>query len=92
MVEMVGMHGFDESQIIRDLGKVRQAVGEFRPGLAMSGKGEAGAKDSGIRLNEGIALALDYGGRNRFSFDLRKLWLVVKEFELAVRTCSKVSE
>ena len=83
MVEVVGMHGFDDGQVVRNLGEKGEPIGKLGPGLSVLGEGKAWAEDRGIRLDESIALALDHRGRDGLALDFLELGLVVEELELA---------
>ena len=83
MIKVVGMHRFDEGQVIRDLAQIGQPVREFSPGISVLGKGKARTENGGVRLDEGVALTLDHGGRNGFTLHFLELGFVVEELELA---------
>ena len=83
MVEMVGVDGFDDGDVIHHFGEVGQLVGEFGTGLSVFGERKPWTENGGIGLNEGVTLTFDDGGRNGFAFEFLELGLVIEEFELA---------
>ena len=80
---MVGTDGFDDGDVVHHFGEVGQLVGKFGTGLTMLGERKPWTENGGIRLNEGVTLTFDDGGRNGFAFEFLELGLVVEEFELA---------
>ena len=71
--------------MVHNFGQVRQHLRYLRAALTMLGKFEAWGQHGGIRLNEGVALSLDYRGRKWFTLELDKFRFVVEQFELAWR-------
>jgi len=83
VIELVGVNRSDEGDVVDDLREVREHLGKFRAGLAVSGELEARAEHGGIGSDEGVALAADDGRREWFAFESGELGFVVEEFELA---------
>ena len=82
VVELIGVHGADDGDVVGDGGEVREEVGHFLPALAVPGEFVGGSQELGGADDEGKALSLDQLGGNRLAVVLRELWLVVEEVRL----------
>ena len=85
MVELRRAAGLHHRDVVDDRGQMRKHLGELGARLAMAGELIARTEHGGVGADERIALAVDDGGRERLAFELRKLGLVVEEFELRRR-------
>jgi len=50
MIEGLGVHGFDDGDVIRDLGEMREEFRKFCAGLAVPGKLKLWAEQGGLGL------------------------------------------
>jgi hypothetical protein len=85
VVELIGVDGLDEAELIHDLCQVRHHFRNLSAALAVLREFESRAEHGRVGADEGVALAHDDRGRNGLAFELGQLGLVVEEVELGRR-------
>jgi hypothetical protein len=87
VVELVGFAGFDDADIIDDLGEVREKLGKLCAAVAVFCEFEARAEDGGVGADEGVALVSVDGGGEGLALHFCELGFVVEEVELGGGAC-----
>ena len=83
MVELIGLDGLDNADVVDHLGQVRQHFRELGATLAVPRELEPRPQDGRVGANERIALTADDRGGQRLTLEPGQLGLGVKEVELA---------
>ena len=83
VVELVGAHAFHDGDVVHHRGQSWQHLGDLGAALAVAGEGELRPHHGGVGADEGVALAADHLGWDRFAFHGAQLRLVVEHVELA---------
>ena len=82
MIELIGVHRFDDADIVHHAGQVGQHLRERRTALAVLRKLEPRPEHRGVGPDERITLAPNHRGRQRLAFQTRQLGLLVEQVEL----------
>ena len=85
MVELLGVHGADEANVIGDGANVGQQIGKLHAAFAVTlpRPGRRPAEERSLRLQEGKANSFVEGFGQMFAIPLNQLRLGVKQIELA---------
>ena len=78
MIERLGVHRFDDGDVIRHLGQARQQFRKLRARLAMLRELELGAKQCRAGINERGPIAFHQLGGRRFAVPFGQFRFVVK--------------
>ena len=87
MVELIGVAGADQTDVIDDLGKIRQGFGDFHARLTVAGELELRSHDGGIGADEREPLAFRDRSRERLAVHLGEVRLEIEEIEMARCAC-----
>ncbi len=85
MVELVGVHRFDDADLIHHFTEMREHLGKFRPGLSILGERKLWPQNTGIRFDKCKSLFSHNGFGQRLSFELLQLRFVIKQIQLTGR-------
>ena len=82
MIELIGPHRPDQTDVIDDRSEMRQHLRNLYAALAMTRKPKLRPHDRGVGTNEGVPLTTNHRRREGLSLQLGQLRLVVEEVEL----------
>ena len=85
MVELVGLHGLDQADVVRDAADVRQHLAEFRAALPVFFELKPRGHDRRVRADERVTLSADDRGGQGLAIELGQLGLAVEQVELRGR-------
>ena len=83
MIEHVGLHPFEQTDIVGDVAKIRQAFADIRPALPRFRESPPRAEQLGVRPNEGEAPPRRERRRHRLPIEPLQRRLRIEEFEMA---------
>ena len=86
VVEGVGHHRFDDGDVVRHAGQVRQQLGQFGAALAVPGELELRPQQLRVGVDERGPVAFEQFGRRQRAVVLGQLRLVVEQLQMAGRT------
>ena len=83
VIELVGVYGFDDSEVVDDAAEIGEHLGEFGSGLAMLFEFEGGGHHGGVLIDEGVALSFEDGFGHAAAVVFGEERFVIEEVELA---------
>jgi hypothetical protein len=86
MVERIRHHRLHEREIVDDLRRVRNELGQFGAALPVFRELELRSEQLRVRVDERGAVALQQVGGRQRAVELRKLRLVIEHLEMARRS------
>jgi hypothetical protein len=83
VIELIGVNGADQADVVGDFGQVREGFGDFHAALAVLGEFELRAHHGGVRADEGEPLTASDGGRQGLAVHPGEFRLGVEKVEVA---------
>jgi len=87
VVDRIGLHGFDEAEVVNVFGDIGQEFADLDTALAVPVEFEFRAEQSGLGIDEGGAIAFEQFGGRQFAVMFNQFLFMIEKIEVAGGAC-----